>query len=289
MKKILLVLWIISLTTGRSFAQWESEATGFSVQRGINQIVSPSANVVWATAYNPFTVFLPCRDYCKSTDGGNTWTAATITDASTHSIWICVSATDENNAWALLYDFQLFTGTLWKTSDGGSTWTQQGAGVIYTSSTSFPDIIHFWDADTGVVIGDPVNGDFEIYTTTDGGTTWTQADNSNIPDALAEEYGAAGFSESVPVYHNIIWFGTNSGRIFKSTDRGHTWAVQETGLGDIYPLVFKDENNGWLQTYDADGYFIDMYRTTDGGATWNNITPSENFYINAMCYVPGTQ
>src|SRR6476659_1221597 len=119
MRRMTLLLSIFCLTGLNSFAQWEPHASGFSVQRGINQIISPSSSVVLATAYNPFVVYLPCRDYCKSINGGITWTTGTVSSAPTGSVWSCIAATDENNAWAIFWNNPPPDGTLWRTTDGG--------------------------------------------------------------------------------------------------------------------------------------------------------------------------
>lgn len=269
-----------------SFAQWESRSSGFSLKRGINQVISPSASVVWAKAYNSYIVLLPCRDYCKSVDGGNTFTPGTVNSAPSGSLWSCIAAVDENNAWALFIN-STGPGTIWRTNDGGVSWNQQGAGVVYAGSTSFPDVINFWGTDTGVVIGDPLNGEFEIYTTSDGGTTWTLVDGTNIPDPVPGEYG---FSATFSVYKNLLWFGTNKGRIYKSTDYGFTWSVCQTGLDNdaIYNMVYENEDTGWVGLADTANYFIGLYRTLNGGNTWTDITTTENFYVPYLCHVPNT-
>ena len=96
-----------------------------------------------------------------------------------------------NTAWACFYNAVAGSGGgIWKTTDGGGTWTQQGLGSIFDAN-SFPNVVHFWDDSVGFAMGDPNPGtQYEIYTTTDGGTTWTRTPALNIPASIAGEFGS---------------------------------------------------------------------------------------------------
>lgn len=287
MKKILLFLFAISFSAS-VFAQWVEEATGFSAaSRGINQIVITSHDNAWATAYDGSGGGANVRDFTRTTDGGSTWVSGTVTAAPSSYSWSCLTAVDDNTAWAMFFkNTAQATGGVYKTTDGGATWSQQGAGTIFhTTGVSFPDVIYFWDANTGVAVGDPVNNEFEIYTTSDGGTTWTGADAASIPDPISGEYG---YTRVFSVSGDIFWFGTNKGRIYKTTDHGATWsAVQVTGFTDITEIAFKDENLGWARYLDASSVQT-LMRTTDGGATWSQVNPSGPIHTGGICYVPKT-
>src|SRR5690606_35089027 len=88
----------------------------------------------------------------------------------------------------------------------------------------------FFDINNGITQGDPASGYFEIYTTTDGGTNWTRVPNANIPTPLSGEYGYNNMFETVG---DIIWFATNKGRLYKSTDKGLNWTVSQTPATDF--------------------------------------------------------
>lgn len=74
---------------------------------------------------------------------------------------------------------------LYKTTDGCAHWA-----LLYTN----PDKDGFWDAlvfenrDRGTLLGDPVNGRFQVLHTTDGGRSWTQAGG----DGLEAKPGVTG-------------------------------------------------------------------------------------------------
>lgn len=198
-----------------------------------------------------------------------------------------ISAVSATTAWVALYPTGNTNGGIWKTADGGTTWTKQATASFNTAGQSFANIVHFFDANNGVAQGDPASGYFEIYTTSNGGTTWTRVPSANIPAPLGgAEYGVTNVFETVG---NTIWFGTDKGRLFKSTDMGLNWTAATSPITDFTSataggsFTFKDANNGLLLT---DGG--SLYKSTDGGLTWLPQTFSGPIFTGDMTYVPGT-
>ncbi|MBK8854388.1 MAG: hypothetical protein IPN10_09865 [Saprospiraceae bacterium] len=52
-------------------------------------------------------------------------------------------------------------------------------------------------------MGDPRDGEFEVYTTKDGGVQWTRVSGDHIPNPISGEFGYNGDYE---VVGNTIWF-----------------------------------------------------------------------------------
>jgi photosystem II stability/assembly factor-like uncharacterized protein len=132
-----------------------------------------------------------------------------------------------------------------------------------------------------------VNNYFEIYTTTDGGATWSQVPSANIPVALSGEYG---YTSLYDAYGNTIWFGTNKGRVFKSTDRGLNWTVSSTGLAEVNNIGFHDATTGMVTyvKYDQNNGTITsflMKKTLDGGQTWSTVNPSGTYYKSDIAVI----
>ncbi|HET9824578.1 MAG TPA: YCF48-related protein [Chitinophagaceae bacterium] len=77
-----------------------------------------------------------------------------------------------------------------KTNDGGDTWK-----VVYENKTRgmFLDAMEFWNEESGIVIGDPIDGRFFIARTFDGGTEWKEIPFENRPTA---DTGEACFAAS---------------------------------------------------------------------------------------------
>ena len=211
MKKILLsFVAILAFTLGVS-AQWAEQATGFSAaSRGIRNICAVNSQVLWAAAYDGSGGAAPCQDITITTNGGTLWTPHTIAGVTNLDIANIV-AYDATKAWACMYPpATTTTGQgIYKTTDGGVTWVRQ-ASATFSNASSFADFVYFWDPNLGYCVGDPINGEFEIYTTDDGGTTWTLVPGANIPNPVSGEYGVIGY---FCVVGDITWFGTNKGQI----------------------------------------------------------------------------
>ncbi|ACU08948.1 glycosyl transferase [Flavobacteriaceae bacterium 3519-10] len=295
MKKLLLTGF--ALVSMASQAQsWVPQATNFPLNSGVDEIDIVDANVVWTFAYGPTATSYP-KIVGRTINGGATWTATTLTNIGNNALISDLTAVDANTAWVLTAG----TGQaganpnrIWKTTNGGTSWTQQA--VAY-NTPSFANQIHFWNANEGWTAGDPLpDGFFEMYKTTNGGTTWTL-----VPGRPASEgdYSYVGLKE---VVGDIIWIGTDTGRILKSLDRGNTWMAGyspvldfggATQAGSSGSFAFQDADNGLLIAVDGAALpsttTASLYKSTDGGMTWGDpISPTGPWYFGDITYVPGT-
>ena len=77
-----------------------------------------------------------------------------------------------------------------KTFDGGENWK-----IVYENKTKgiFLDAMEFWNIQSGIAIGDPINKKFFIIRTFDGGNTWQNIPSQNYPVA---DSGEACFASS---------------------------------------------------------------------------------------------
>lgn len=189
-----------------------------------------------------------------------------------------------------------YGGEIVKTTDRGVNWVRKTTAAQFNASSGgFCNWVHMFNATTGVSLGDPTGGAFEILRTTNGGDTWTRL-TTGVPAPLnPQEFGNSG---SFFALGNTIWAGlassvaTNPVRTFKSTDQGLTWtasAVIPNITGAVTTLAFKDANNGIA--FSSTTTALNVARTSDGGATWTAITPINNatgsFYRYAIDAVNG--
>jgi photosystem II stability/assembly factor-like uncharacterized protein len=293
MKKILLtILLAVSFCANAQF--WTEKATGFTTpDRSLNSISIVDANVIWANAFDnfdPSNQDYTVKEYTKSTDGGNTWIPGTI-DLGANSTDMgsgCITAISATTAWISVIPGAINTGGIWKTTDGGINWNKQTTALFNNALESYANFVYFWDVNNGVAQGDPEGGEFEIYTTSDGGTNWIRVPAANIPDPdIAGEYG---YNNRHSISGNTIWFGTDKGRIFKSSDKGLTWTVSNSVYSTDFALdrfTFSDANKGLLAKYVLDQPSL-LYSTTDGGENWIPVITSGTIFKDHITYILGT-
>lgn len=288
MKKLLLLSSL--LISGALFSQtWTTQNTGFvAANRGISDISIVDANTVWAMAYDGQTTTNNIQEFTRTSNGGTTWTPGTIGLGNTALQITNISAVSATTAFAGAFDPVNGLGGVWKTSNSGTTWTQQNTTAYTTATKSWFNIVHFFDANNGVTIGDPApSTDFEIYYTTNGGTTWTASPAIQIPNAQTEEYG---YNNAVTFVGSNIWFVTSKGRIYKSTNMGLSWTVSQSPITDFGgatvsgKLYFSDANNGFILSSEATNNF---YTTTNGGTTWSSGTTFTGTH-KLLCPIPNT-
>jgi len=267
-----------------NISAWQMQNTGFTTaSRGIDQICIVNENTVWAKAYDGVTPTNYIREFAKTIDGGTTWTHGTINFSGASAFGVSnMFAMSATKAYACMFPKSGTGGKIVVTNDGGATWTVQSTANF---TNSWADWVHFFDSQNGVCMGDSYQNKFFIFTTTDGGTTWVRVPDANVPPASASEAGTVNMYDASG---DNIWFGTSTGRVYKSTNKGLNWTVSETNMGAIQADVrFKDANTGFVYGSNT-GITWAIKKTTDGGATWNTINPAGAFMQQHIAYVPGT-
>jgi photosystem II stability/assembly factor-like uncharacterized protein len=139
------------------------------------------------------------------------------------------------------------TSRIYRTTDGGRTWTETYRA---TDPRTFLDCLDFYRGGrTGLVMGDPVDGKFQILRTDDGGASWELLPSDGMPDATGE-YGFAASGDCLVVHGRTASFGSggSAARVFSSTDRGLTWTATDSTLppgpaAGVFGLAF-DRRHG---------------------------------------------
>jgi photosystem II stability/assembly factor-like uncharacterized protein len=151
---------------------------------------------------------------------------------------------------------QFSGGHIYKTVNGGVSWTQTFSGVnaaLY--SIFFPDIL------TGYAVGQLG----KIAKTTNGGSDWTL-----MSSGTAKRLFSVYFSNP-----HIGYITGEDGTIFKTTDEGLTWASQPSGTTrDLTSVCFTDPLTGY-----AVGQTGTILKTTSGGVGTEEITAEEPFRV----------
>ena len=170
------------------------------------------------------------------------------------------------------------TGGLWKTTDNGLTWAPIFDDVPINSigdiavAHSDPDVIYVGNG----------NGSYwgeGVYKTTDGGDTWVDmglGDSLYIPRIRVHPDDA----DTVYVAAAGNWVTESAERgVFKSSDGGESWtrslalthAGHNVGAADLV-MDPRDSDVLYASAWDReDGGGSGIYKTTDGGDSWNKL------------------
>jgi photosystem II stability/assembly factor-like uncharacterized protein len=188
------------------------------------------------------------------------------------------------------YYFGATGGGLWKTTDGGLTWRPVTDGHLHSSSVgaiavaaSNPDIIYLGMGETELR-GNIMQGD-GVYKSTDAGRTWK---NVGLADTQAISRIRVHPTDPNIVYVSALGhpYGRNRERgVFRSRDGGATWQSvlfrdDHSGAVDLvmdprnpdvlFAAIWDANRTPWGLT--SGGPSSGLYKTTDGGDHWTDIT-----------------
>ncbi|MEO0576086.1 MAG: glycosyl hydrolase [Pseudomonadota bacterium] len=217
----------------------------------------------------------------KSDDGGANWVKKGL-ESSEHISKIIVHPEDPDTLWVASQ------GPLWseggqrgvfKTTDGGDTWTNTLASGPYTGATDLvidprnPDRLYvaMWQHHRTVaayVGGGPESG---LWKSEDGGDTWTEL-TEGLPEGNMGKTGLAISPIRPDVLYAAIELDRREGGVWKSTNRGASWEKMSDAVGGGTGPHYYQELYASPHVFDR----IYMVSNTsqisnDGGTTWTNL------------------
>lgn len=228
----------VALGSGGLIARSSDGGISWTTVRTGSVGVDALSDVKFANASLGIAVGIDTSGYSmlRTTDGGMHWTAVTspgFVDLIAFANATTVVAMSGH-------------GRYYRSTDGGLNWSNvqdiEGAEGIGQ--------VRFATGSTGYAVG--MYG--QIFQTTDGGEYWSRiAGGSNLDS-----------SYSVGVSPSGIALAAGGNRLFGSSDGGRTW--RDVAYTYMRSVAFTSDN-----TVVGTGYNGKVWRSTDGGANWNQI------------------
>lgn len=232
-----------------------------------------------------------------------------------------ISVVDANIAW--IAGGTSNSPAIYRTSDGGVTWTQ------ITTTGTVNELFCIWAISaTSAIVGEGAINSFaklykfasdgskwnvvlqtgqndggfnniifsrsnpliggtladEIYVTTNGGNNWTMKSTGVVGVSSAQ-------NSLMFIDQNFFGFGLKNGasRVRMSPDGGITWSTKNLNLSGNYTSGFTFKSDKMIGLSSTSSSMPYIARTTDGGTTWNTINIGTGLTgTTTIKWVPGT-
>lgn len=231
-----------------------------SIQSSFRGLSVVDDNIVWVSGSN--------GTVGKSIDGGKTWK------------WIIVKGFEKTD----FRDIEAFSKTtavimgigepayILRTTDGGENWE-----TVFENKTKgmFLDAMEFWNEQSGIVIGDPINNRFYIGRTFDGGKTWREIPEQNRPIADSGEACFASSGTNIRKLNKseaVFITGGSASNFFVRNEKIKLPVLQGKQSTGANSVAVKSSKimivvGGDFTTKDSSNKNCAI--TSDGGKTWN--------------------
>jgi len=271
-------------------------------------VVHPkNSNVVYVAAIGHLWTYNQERGVFKTEDGGLTWKKALYVNEKVGAIDIVINPSDPDIVYAASYErlrhpWDITNGGpgsgIYKTTDGGKTWTRLGNGLpsgklgrigidIYPRN---PKILYAvienankrrpteeearQDAREG---REPVEREIggEVYRTEDAGKTWAKM--SSEKDNLSNKLSHSFTQIRVDPWNDKLVYVLGIA-LYRSKDGGKTWRDEKGNMIDVlkddYGNAFGDNMSFWIDPQDPDRMMVGNHGgfsiSYDKGKKWDH-------------------
>jgi photosystem II stability/assembly factor-like uncharacterized protein len=217
----------------------------------------------------------------RTVDGGSTWLNANPPGIAGVGSSAVLSVLDTETVWALVPSTDFFAGTLYRTTDGGLSWSSNpvpfgGAFIQFQNGSSGKALaVHGATAGTETV---------ELFQTSDGGTTWVSMyHNDPSQPGASDNLPMAGIKNGMTfVDANTGWVTGSSATageiyLYITQNGGTSWSQQKLPLPNGYaneqmmaqaPVFFGKDGTLPVWVYLPDKAVLTFFGSRDGGLTW---------------------
>ena len=247
---------------------WRTSGLEEAAQIGRIVVHPDDADLVYVAALgHPFGKN-PERGVFRSKDGGETWEHVLALDDSTGAVSLSMNPHNtrelyagawrgERKPWTMLSGGP--NGGVYKTTDGGDTWTKLGGGlpegivgkVGVSVSPANPERV--W----AIIEAEPGGG---VYRSDDGGATWTRTNSENKLRQRAWYYTHV---RADPQDEHTV-YALNTG-LYRSVDGGKTFEDIEVPHGDVHDLWINPDDTDLMAVANDGGVQVSF----NGGESWS--------------------
>ncbi|WP_431165754.1 T9SS type A sorting domain-containing protein [Tenacibaculum halocynthiae] len=249
--------------------RYSSSSFKQSGQGRVNAIAVDPSNA------NTYYVGSPAGGIWKSTDAGVNWTPLTdylpqigvsgiaIHPTDSKIIYIATGDDDANDSYAV---------GVWKSTDGGTTWSN--TGNVPGNPNSMNEIYIMPNATNTLLVATSTG----VQKTTDAGATWTTKLSGNILDIKMKPGDAT------------TWYAITSTKFYKSTDSGETFTEKTiTGLANSSRMAMDvtaaDANYIYIVSASTSrSAFNGIYKSTDSGETFAKTAETDDIFGSTQAW-----
>lgn len=253
------------------------------------KIHTTNPNIIYAATMGVPFIKDNNRGVYKSIDGGVTWQQSLFISDSAGVIDMLMDPQNPDILYAAGWNRlrsnkgSLVAGPdarIYKTTDGGANWNMLTNGLPMIDASRIG--LTMSGTNANVIYASYVDVNFDllgIYKTTNGGTTWTQKGGNNLLGVQGGFGWYFGRIEINPTNDNELYFCAIG--LHKSTDGGDNFYDVDPAYdmhADKHDIRYLSNS---VQLCATDG---GLYKTTNGGSTWNDIEniPNTQFYRCAV-------
>jgi hypothetical protein len=161
-------------------------------------------------------------------------------------------------------------GGIWKTTNGGSSWTPLSDFISQTGVTAI--VIHPTNPNTIYIGTGDGYGNLDVkgigvLKSTDGGATWQ---NTGLSWTTSQTTVVSSMVMS-PTNTSVLVATTNDG-IYRTMDAGASWTRVRTGRHQDVKFKPGDGNTAYATVNSTTTTSANILKSSDGGATWTLVT-----------------
>jgi len=228
----------------------------------------------------------PERGVYRSTDGGKTFEKVLGKDDNIGAWDVILDPTNANVAYASLWESREFpwenghadgtSGGIYKSTDGGKTWTQLTKGLPPMTQASLA-VAPSNPKRLFAAVRTPE--DTKFYGSDDAGETWTYVETDTRP-TLRIASGDLGDIQFDPKNADIIYVASIV--TWRSTDAGKTWkAFRGAPGGDDYQNIWINPSDSNIMAVSSDQGAIITLNGGQSWSSWYNQPTAQMYHVSA--------